>query len=118
MMRRHSRRQAGRQGDEDLPADHGVVLVVGIIGVAEFAVGAELKLQELVPKVALVPHVVPQVEHILLTTGRDAAISIADSGPPPVSLSPLPLFGRKRRYISLFIGGTHRCVWVMDVTVM
>ena len=49
-------------GDEDLLADHGVVLVVGVVGVAELAVGAELELEELVPELALVPHVVPKVE--------------------------------------------------------
>jgi hypothetical protein len=31
-------------GDEDLLADHGVVLVVGVVSVAELAVGAEFEL--------------------------------------------------------------------------
>lgn len=53
-------------GDEDLLAYHGVVLVVRVVGIAELAVGAELELQELVPKLPLVPHVVPQVELVLL----------------------------------------------------
>ena len=52
-------------GDEDLLADHGVVLVVGVVGVAELAVGAEL-----VPELALVPHIVPKVE---LAVARSAA---------------------------------------------
>ena len=56
-------------GDEDLLADHGVVLVVGVVGVAELAVGAELELEELVPELALVPHVVPQVE-LRIAAGR------------------------------------------------
>ena len=56
-------------GDEDLLADHGVVLVVGVVGVAELAVGAELELEELVPELALVPHVVPQVE-LRITAAR------------------------------------------------
>jgi hypothetical protein len=49
-------------GDEDLLADHGVVLVVGVVGVAELPVGAELELEKLVAELALVPHVVAQVE--------------------------------------------------------
>ena len=61
-------------GDEDLLADHGVVLVVGVVGVAELAVGAELELEELVPELALVPHVVPQVE---LAAARGAAVVAA-----------------------------------------
>ena len=56
-------------GDEDLLADHGVVLVVGVVGVAELAVGAELELEELVPELALVPRVVPQVE-LRIAAGR------------------------------------------------
>ena len=61
-------------GDEDLLADHGVVLVVGVVGVAELAVGAELELEELVPELALVPHVVPEVE---LAVARSAAVVAA-----------------------------------------
>jgi hypothetical protein len=41
-------------GDEDLLADHGVILVVGVVGIAKHAVGAELEFQELVPKLPLV----------------------------------------------------------------
>ena len=61
-------------GDEDLLADHGVVLVVGVVGVAELAVGAELELEELVPELALVPHVVPQVE--LAADSKDSSANI------------------------------------------
>ena len=57
-------------GDEDLLADHGVVLVVGVVGVAELAVGAELELEKLVPELPLVPHIVPKVE---LAAARSAA---------------------------------------------
>lgn len=49
-------------GDVDLLADDGVVLVVGVIGVTEFAVRSELELQEFMPELPLVPYVVPQVE--------------------------------------------------------
>ncbi len=42
--------------------DHGVVLVVGVVGVSQFAIRPELELQELVPELALVAHVVTQVE--------------------------------------------------------
>lgn len=48
--------------EEDLLADHGVVLVVGVVGIAELAVGPELELQELVPELPLVANVVPEVE--------------------------------------------------------
>ena len=36
-------------------SDHGVVLVVEVVGVAGHAVGAELELEELMPELALVP---------------------------------------------------------------
>jgi len=55
--------------DEDLFADHGVVPVIGVVGVPELAVGAELELEELVPELALVPRVVPQVE-LRIAAGR------------------------------------------------
>jgi hypothetical protein len=56
-------------GDEDLLADHGVVLVVRVVGVVELAVGAEL-----MPELALVPHVVPKVE---LSITHSAAVLAA-----------------------------------------
>lgn len=37
-------------------ADHYVVLIVGVVGVSQRAVGQELELHELVPELALVPH--------------------------------------------------------------
>ena len=43
-------------------ADHRVVLVVRVVGVAQLAVGAELELEELVTELALVADVVPEVE--------------------------------------------------------
>ena len=43
-----------------LLADHRVVLVIGVVGVAQLAVGAEL--EELVAKLALVADVVSQVK--------------------------------------------------------
>lgn len=49
--------------------DHGVVLVVGVVGVSQFSVGPELELEKLVAELALVADVVPQVEivaHLLL----------------------------------------------------
>jgi len=76
-------------GDEDLLADHGVVLVVGVVGVAELAVGAELELEELVPELALVTHVVPQVELPLaraavLAAGRRHRFPFLFPFPPPL----------------------------------
>jgi hypothetical protein len=67
-------------GDEDLLADHGVVLVVGVVGVAELAVGAELELEELVPELALVPHVVPQVELALARARARARAAVLAAG--------------------------------------
>lgn len=46
----------------DLLPDHRVVLVVGVVGVAQLAVRAELELEELVPELALVADVVADVE--------------------------------------------------------
>jgi len=77
-------------GDEDLLADHGVVLVVGVVGVAELAVGAELELEELVPELALVPHVVPQVE---LAVARGAAVVAAARRHRFFFLSPFSVSG-------------------------
>ena len=48
--------------EKHLLADHGIVLVVGVVGITELAVGPELELQELVPELPLMPHVVPKVE--------------------------------------------------------
>lgn len=47
-----------------LLADHRVVLVVGVVGVAQLAVRPELELEELVAELSLVAHVVAQVELI------------------------------------------------------
>jgi len=48
--------------DEGLLPDHGVVLVVAVIGVPELAIRTELELEELVTKLALVANVVTKVE--------------------------------------------------------
>lgn len=53
-------------GEEDLLANHGVVLVVGVVGIAELAVGSEFELEELVAEFSLVTHVVPQVKLVAL----------------------------------------------------
>jgi hypothetical protein len=82
-------------GDEDLLADHGVVLVVGVVGVAELAVGAELELEELVPELPLVPHVVPQVE-------LAAAGDVLAGGAARRHRSPLVLSRRRRRLVARF----------------
>lgn len=58
-------------GEEDLLADHGVVLVVGVVCVAELAIGAKLKLQKLVAELALVTDVVADVELAHLLRRRD-----------------------------------------------
>lgn len=55
-------------GEVDLLANHSVVLVVGVVGVAELAVGSELEFQELVPEFPLVPHVVTQVELVFVVS--------------------------------------------------
>lgn len=60
--------------EEDLLADHGVVLVVGVVGVAELTVGPELELQELVTELTLVPHVVPEVELSIVFPGRHLSV--------------------------------------------
>lgn len=52
--------------DSGLLADHGVVLVVGIVGISELAIRLELELQEFMTEFALVSHIIPQVEFILL----------------------------------------------------
>jgi len=94
-------------GDEDLLADHGVVLVVGVVGVAELAVGAELELEELVPELALVPHVVPQVE---LPLARAAVLAAGRRHRFPFFFLPFSAigmeldwgFGRRKRARLLF----------------
>jgi hypothetical protein len=74
--------------DEDLLADHGVVLVVGVVGVAELAVGAELELEELVPELALVSHVVAQVE-LALALASAAVLAAGRRHRFPFFFSPL-----------------------------
>ena len=56
--------------EKHLLADHGIVLVVGVVGITELAVGPELELQELVPELPLMPHVVPKVELSVVLSGR------------------------------------------------
>ncbi len=58
---------------ERLFADHRVVLVVGVVGVAEFSVGSELELEEFVPELALVADVITQVE---IVRHLEAALSL------------------------------------------
>jgi len=48
--------------DAGLLSDHGVVLVVGIVGVSEFSVGTKLKLEKLVAEFPFVSHVIAKVE--------------------------------------------------------
>ena len=48
--------------DVGLLPDHGVVLVVGVVGVAQLTVGPELELEELVSELALVADVIAEVE--------------------------------------------------------
>eukprot|EP00443_Scrippsiella_acuminata_P055099 CAMPEP_0115406012 /NCGR_PEP_ID=MMETSP0271-20121206/18222_2 /TAXON_ID=71861 /ORGANISM="Scrippsiella trochoidea, Strain CCMP3099" /LENGTH=104 /DNA_ID=CAMNT_0002830021 /DNA_START=251 /DNA_END=562 /DNA_ORIENTATION=- len=55
-----------RLRDVRLLTDHDVVLVVGVVRVAQPPVRAELELEELVPELALVPDVVADVELLLL----------------------------------------------------
>jgi len=50
----------------DLLADNGVVFVVGVVGVTKLSVGSELEFKEFVAELALVAHVVSQVEFPLL----------------------------------------------------
>lgn len=45
-----------------LLANECVVLVVGVVGVAQFAIRSELELEKLVTELAFVPHVVTKVE--------------------------------------------------------
>ena len=48
--------------DEGLLSDHGIVLVVGVVGVSHLSIGSELELKELVAELALVADVVSNVE--------------------------------------------------------
>ncbi|URD80989.1 hypothetical protein MUK42_06020 [Musa troglodytarum] len=115
-MRRHSRRTAGRRRP---PCGSWCRSCSRNYWRTELAVGTELKLQELVPKLALVLHVVPQVELILLateaTTRRRIAIATADSAPPPLVLS---LSLGQMAVTSLYLYEETNGVCVMDVTVM
>jgi len=43
-------------------ADHGVVLVVGVVGIAQAAVRSYFEFQKLVAKLSLVANVIPAVE--------------------------------------------------------
>lgn len=49
---------------EHLLPDHGVVLVVGVVGITELSVRPEFELEELVPELTLVAHVVAEVEFV------------------------------------------------------
>mmetsp|Transcript_102089 Transcript_102089/g.259437 ORF Transcript_102089/g.259437 Transcript_102089/m.259437 type:complete len:233 (-) Transcript_102089:3-701(-) len=55
-----------RLRDVRLLADHNLALIVRVVGVAEAAVRAELKLEELMAELALVADVVPHVKLLLL----------------------------------------------------
>ena len=48
--------------DKGLLSDHGIVLVVGVVGVSHLSIGSELELKELVAELALVADVVSNVE--------------------------------------------------------
>nr|GMD57709.1 dihydrolipoyllysine-residue acetyltransferase component 5 of pyruvate dehydrogenase complex, chloroplastic [Ipomoea batatas] len=69
-------------GEEDLLANHGVVLVVGVVGIAELAVGSEFELEELVAEFSLVTHVVPQTTFIPTTP---ASLRRHSNGAPPLT---------------------------------
>ena len=60
--------------EEDLLADHGIVLVVGVVGITKLAIGPELELQELVPELSLMPHVIPEVELSIVFPGRHLSV--------------------------------------------
>ena len=62
---------AGRLGAVGLLPDHHIVLVVGVVGVTQPAVGPELELKELVSELALVPNVVADVELVVLRARRN-----------------------------------------------
>nr|GMD53038.1 dihydrolipoyllysine-residue acetyltransferase component 5 of pyruvate dehydrogenase complex, chloroplastic [Ipomoea batatas] len=69
-------------GEVDLLANHGVVLVVGVVGIAELAVGSEFELEELVAEFSLVTHVVPQTTFIPTTP---ASLRRHSNGAPPLT---------------------------------
>lgn len=48
--------------EKDLFPDHGVVLVVGVVGVPELAIRPELELKKLVAKLSLVTDVVAKIK--------------------------------------------------------
>ena len=48
--------------DASLLPDHGVVFVVGIVGVSQFAIGPEFEFQKFVAEFSLVPDVVAKIE--------------------------------------------------------
>jgi len=59
--------------DAGLLSDHGVVLVVGVVGVSEFAIGPKLELKEFVTELAFVPDVITKIEialHLLIHARR------------------------------------------------
>uniref|UniRef100_A0A7C9CYL3 Uncharacterized protein n=1 Tax=Opuntia streptacantha TaxID=393608 RepID=A0A7C9CYL3_OPUST len=49
-------------GDEDLFANHGVVLIVGIVGITKLSIGSELELQKFMAEFSPVTHIIPHVE--------------------------------------------------------
>jgi hypothetical protein len=59
-----------RLSEENFFANHGIVLVVGIIGVAELPVRPELELEKLVAELPSVAHVVADVELSELVVGH------------------------------------------------
>ena len=66
-------------GNVHLLPDHGVVLVVGVVGVAELPVRPQFKLEELVSKLAPVTHVVTEIEILVSHVSAD---DVADSSNP------------------------------------
>lgn len=57
-------------------ADHLVVAVVGVVGVPQLAVRPELELHELMPKLALVAHIVTQVKLLIVPGAAGPAPSL------------------------------------------
>lgn len=50
-----------KSGTFSIP-DHGVVFVVGIVGISQLSLGSKLELEKFVSELALVAHVVPQIK--------------------------------------------------------
>lgn len=50
------------RGEKDFFSDHGIVLVVGVVGVTELSIGTELELEKLVAEFSLVTDIVSEVE--------------------------------------------------------